>query len=232
MSDFEGFSIEDMINVKPLRGGKPADVSLHTDKLQNLGPDTVPCTSGGQMHEPKVEQLIGKLGKLKQGKRALEEEIEKIKSVSDSLEKELENLQTKVFQLEAIHKEKEEVCNKLQFQCEESEQDATRHLQLNKKTEELLEQYRYEMQDVKLKHRKLRMRFENLLHQLIDQHKNLHYVFTPERLPDELKSVENTKSQLLAAEKLKLTQLHNLDEELEKMKNQKQAQEAAAETQE
>lgn len=31
-----------------------------------------------------------------------------------------------------------------------------RHLQLNKKTEELLEQYRYEMQDVKLKHRKLR----------------------------------------------------------------------------
>lgn len=142
------------------------------------------------------------------------------------------------------------------------------------------------------------MRFENLLHQLIDQHKNLHYVFvsvcvkfspqllwedsnvtlllyyyydftqTPERLPDELKSVENTKSQLLAAgkhlrtlfsqhkccmcvntafvftfqhchwicsvltEKLKLTQLHNLDEKLEKMKNQKQAQEAAAETQE
>uniref|UniRef100_A0A3P9B7L1 Uncharacterized protein n=1 Tax=Maylandia zebra TaxID=106582 RepID=A0A3P9B7L1_9CICH len=107
-----------------------------------------------------------------------------------------------------------------------------RHLQLNKKSEELLEQYRYEIQDVKLKHRKLRMRFENQLHQLIDQHKNLHYVFTPERLPDELKSVENTKSQLLAAEKLKLTQLHNLDEELEKMKNQKQAQEAAAETQE
>lgn len=33
-------------------------------------------------------------------------------------------------------------------------------------------------------------------------------------------------------EELKLTQLHNLDEELEKMKNQKQAQEAAAETQE
>ncbi|XP_065328181.1 synaptonemal complex central element protein 1 isoform X2 [Pelmatolapia mariae] len=231
MSDFEGFRIEDMINVKPLRGGKPADVSLHTDKLQNLEPDTVPCTllSGGQMHEPKVEQLIGKLGRLKQ---ALEKEIVKIKSVSDSLEKELENLQTKVFQLEAIYKEKEEVCNKLQFQCEESEQDAARHLQLNKKSEELLEQYRYEIQDLKLKHRKLRMRFENLLHQLIDQHKNLHYVFTPERLPDELKSVENTKSQLLAAEKLKLTQLHNLDEELEEMKNQKQAQAAAAETQE
>uniref|UniRef100_A0A669E2P8 Uncharacterized protein n=1 Tax=Oreochromis niloticus TaxID=8128 RepID=A0A669E2P8_ORENI len=107
-----------------------------------------------------------------------------------------------------------------------------RQLQLNKKSEQLLEQYRYEIQDLKLKHRKLRMRFENQLHQLIDQHKNLHYVFTPERLPDELKSVENTKSQLLAAEKLKLTQLHNLDEELEEMKNQKQAQAAAAETQE
>lgn len=53
--------------MKPLRGGKPADVSLHTDKLQNLEPNTIPCASGGQMHEPKVEQLIGKLGRLKQG---------------------------------------------------------------------------------------------------------------------------------------------------------------------
>uniref|UniRef100_A0A3Q0RPH2 Uncharacterized protein n=1 Tax=Amphilophus citrinellus TaxID=61819 RepID=A0A3Q0RPH2_AMPCI len=103
------------------------------------------------MQEPKVEQLMGKLRRLKQGTVRLG-------------------------------------CN---ISC----------LQLNKKSEELLEQYRYEIQELKLKHRKQRMKFENQLDQLIEQHKNLLYVFTPERLPDELEGAQNTKSQLLAAGK-------------------------------
>ncbi|XP_044026726.1 uncharacterized protein si:ch211-199g17.9 isoform X2 [Siniperca chuatsi] len=210
MSESAGFNIDDLINVTLLKEGEG-------------------------VQEPEVEQLMGKLRRLQQGKRALEEEIKEIKSVSDSLQKELETcvvvvftVQTEAYQLEGIHKEKEELYRKLQFQCEESEQDSARQLKQNKKSDELLEQYRCEIQEFKLKHRKQRMRFENQLHQLIEQHKNLHSVFTPERLPDEIGSAENTKSQLLSAEQMKLAQLHRLAEEVKK---QKQPGTAAAETQ-
>ncbi|XP_059206147.1 synaptonemal complex central element protein 1 isoform X2 [Centropristis striata] len=182
MSQSTGFNIEDLINASPLNGG-------------------------GAAQEPKVEQLLGTLRRLQQGQRALEEEIKEIKSVSESLQKELTALQTEAYQLEGIQKEKEELCRKLEFQCEESEQDLSRQLNHNKKSEELLQQYRCEIQEFKLKQRKMRMKFENQLHQLIEQHKNLYSVFTPERLPDEIESAENTKRQLLSAEQMKLTQL-------------------------
>ncbi|KAG7237797.1 hypothetical protein INR49_031810 [Caranx melampygus] len=158
--------------------------------------------AGGDTQEPKVEQMVSKLRRLQQGKRALEEEVKDIKSVSDALKKELKNLQSEAYQLEGAHKEKEELCRKLQFQCEESEQDSTR------------------------------MKFENQLQQLIEQHKNLHSVFTPERLPVEIESAENSKCQLLSAEQLKLAQLCRLDEELEDVRKQEQLGTKAAETQE
>ncbi|KAK5883654.1 hypothetical protein CesoFtcFv8_019957 [Champsocephalus esox] len=172
MSETTGFNIGDLINV-------------------------IPLNEGGGMHEPKVEQLMGKLRRLQQGKRILEEEIKEIKCVSDSSQKELASLQTEAYQLEGILKEKEELCRKLQFQSAESEQDSVRQLNQNRKK----------------------------------QHKNLHSVFSPERLPDEITSAENRRSQLLAAEQMKLAQLHRLQEELEEMEKHKQRATTAAGTQ-
>ncbi|XP_077405056.1 uncharacterized protein LOC144037434 isoform X2 [Vanacampus margaritifer] len=70
----------------------------------------------------------------------------------------------------------QELSQKLQFQCEESELESVRLAKQNKKSEELLAQCRYEIQELKLMRRKLRMKFENQLHQLIDQHKQLHAI--------------------------------------------------------
>ncbi|XP_019946141.1 synaptonemal complex central element protein 1 isoform X2 [Paralichthys olivaceus] len=204
MSTFSGFNLEEMVNMTPLKTGQ-------------------------EPQEPRVEQLMSKLRWLLQGKRALEEEINEVKSVCDSLQKELATLQTEAYQLEGIHKEKEELCRKLQFQCEESEQDSARQLNQNQQSEELLEQYRCEIQEYKLKLRKQRMKFEKQLHQLIEQHKNLHSIFTPERLPDEIQTIESTKSQLISAEQLKLAQLFRLDEELDNVRKQKQLGATAAE---
>uniref|UniRef100_A0AAQ4PAY6 Uncharacterized protein n=1 Tax=Gasterosteus aculeatus aculeatus TaxID=481459 RepID=A0AAQ4PAY6_GASAC len=95
-----------------------------------------------------------------------------------------------------------------------------RYLKQNKKIEEQLDKYRCEIQELTLKHRKQRMKFENQLFQLIEQHKNLHSLYTPERLPEEIASAENTKSQLLLAEQMKLAQLHRLNEELVEMEKQ------------
>ncbi|XP_068189774.1 synaptonemal complex central element protein 1 [Antennarius striatus] len=166
------------------------------------------------------------------GKSELEEEIKRIKCVSESLQKELATLKDEASQLDGIHREKEELCRKLQFQCEESEKISIRELKQNKECDEVLEQYRCEIQELNFKHRKQRMKFENQLHQLIDQHKNLHSIFTLRRLPDEIESAENTKRQLLSAEQLKLAQLQGLSEELQKVKMRAAVVEAAAETQE
>ncbi|XP_053302111.1 uncharacterized protein si:ch211-199g17.9 isoform X2 [Pleuronectes platessa] len=165
--------------------------------------NVTPPKTGEEPQEPKMEQLMSKLRRLQQ-------------------------VQTEAYQLEGIHKEKEELCRKLQFQCEESEQDSVRQLNQNKKSEELLEQYRCEIQEFKLKLRKQRMKFEKQLHQLIEQHKNLHSIFSPERLPDEIQSIESTKSQLISAEQLKLAQLFHLEEELEDVRKQKQLGATAA----
>ncbi|XP_037330667.2 synaptonemal complex central element protein 1 [Pungitius pungitius] len=195
MIEMEGLDIEDMINVKLLK-------------------------EGGETLECKVEHLMGKLRRLQQGKRALEEGIKELISVMDVLQKELTTLGTENYKLEGIQKEKEDLCRKLQFQCEESEQDVVRYLKQNKNIEELLDKYQCEIQELKLKHRKQRMKFENQLYQLIEQHKNLHSLFSPERLPEEIDSAENTKSQLLIAEQMKLAQLHRLHEELVEMEKQ------------
>ncbi|XP_065804219.1 synaptonemal complex central element protein 1-like isoform X3 [Labrus bergylta] len=133
------------------------------------------------------------------GKKLLEEEIKMTKSVRDSLQKQLATLQSEAYQLEGIHKEKEELCRKLQFQYDESEQDSAS------------------------------MKFENQLQLLIEQHKNLHSVFTLERLPGEIESAEKTKSQLLSAEQMKLDRLHSLEEQLEEAKELKQPGSTAAE---
>ncbi|XP_064876154.1 uncharacterized protein si:ch211-199g17.9 [Oncorhynchus nerka] len=115
-----------------------------------------------------------------QGKRAIEEEVKEAQSLRDSLQEELDAPPDQV----------KCVCVLVH-----------RQQQLNRKSEDLIEQYRCQIQETKLKHRKHRMKFENQLQQLIEQHKNLHSVFSPDRLPAEIESVENAKSQLLKAGK-------------------------------
>ncbi|KAJ7991645.1 hypothetical protein DPEC_G00286040 [Dallia pectoralis] len=187
-----------------------------------------PMNDGWDEHvAPKVEQLTNKLRRLQQGKQTLGGELKEAQSLRDSLQEELNAVQTEAYRLEAAHKEKEEFCRILKFQCEEMEQDSTRQQQLNRKSEDLIELYRCQIQETKLRHRKQRMKFENQLQQLIDQHKNLHSLFSPDRLPSEIESVTNSKFQLLKAvwacmfiEQQKLSQLCHLEEKLDEARRQ------------
>ncbi|XP_077405055.1 uncharacterized protein LOC144037434 isoform X1 [Vanacampus margaritifer] len=136
----------------------------------------ITAKAGGGTDEPNIEQLKRKLACLQQGKKVLVEEILERKSLIHVLQKELASLQTEAYQLERTDQDKSELSQKLQFQCEESELESVRLAKQNKKSEELLAQCRYEIQELKLMRRKLRMKFENQLHQLIDQHKQLHAI--------------------------------------------------------
>uniref|UniRef100_A0A8C9S9B6 Uncharacterized protein n=2 Tax=Scleropages formosus TaxID=113540 RepID=A0A8C9S9B6_SCLFO len=100
----------------------------------------------------------------------------------------------------------------LKFAWEDVESDLKRQQQLNSKTKELIQQYTFHIQETKLKHRKLRMKFENQLQQLMDQHKHLASVYSPERLPAEVENAEKANEQLLKAEELKLIHLNHLSE--------------------
>ncbi|XP_061677221.1 synaptonemal complex central element protein 1 isoform X2 [Syngnathoides biaculeatus] len=154
MSYSGGFNMEDIIKMKP----------------------------GGGTQEPKIDQLKRELARLQQGKTILKEEITERKSLSECLQKELATLQTEAYTLERTHQAKKELSQKLQFQCEESKRESISLAELNRKSEELLSQHRCEIQELKLKRRKLRMKFENQLHQLIEQHKQLHAVIKDSQL--------------------------------------------------
>ncbi|KAJ8268137.1 hypothetical protein COCON_G00133090 [Conger conger] len=169
--------------------------------------------SGGNS-ELLMEDLLEKIKEMQQGKQVLEEDLKQAQLLRKNLQKELDTLHAKQYQMEAIEKEKEESYKVLQFKCDELECEAKRLLQLNSKSEALIEQYTFQIQEARLKHRKQRMKFENQLQQLIEQHKNLYSVYSPDRLPSEIENLENVRLQLLKAEQVKLGQLNCVAEEI------------------
>ncbi|XP_041932839.1 synaptonemal complex central element protein 1-like isoform X2 [Alosa sapidissima] len=106
--------------------------------------------------EPKVEDLVVKLRRLQQAKRTLEEELWEVQKIKGVLEQEEEALCSEAFQLDVLLKEKQEAHRVLQFKCEELDQESQRKQEQNKQKEELVEQYRYRIQEATLKHRKTR----------------------------------------------------------------------------
>ncbi|KAF7691183.1 synaptonemal complex central element protein 1 isoform X2 [Silurus meridionalis] len=164
--------------------------------------------------EVEIEALLSKLRNLKQVKLDLEQQVKEALSLRGTLSDEDSAFTAEVLKLKGILNEKQETCRKLQLKCEDLEQESKKQFELKQLKEELVQQYSCQIQETKLRHRKIRMKFENQLQQLIGQHKNLYSMFTPERLPIEVQSAKYTTEQLLKAEKQKLDQVANLQEEL------------------
>ncbi|XP_067281982.1 synaptonemal complex central element protein 1 [Pseudorasbora parva] len=160
--------------------------------------------------EPKPAGLLIKLRNLQQAKKGLEDEVKETILLRCARKEEEDTLTAEALQLEGTLNEKEELKRSLQLKCEDIQLEAQRQLEQNHQKEELVKQYSFQIQETKLKHRKIRMKFENQLQQLIEQHKNLSTVFTPQRLPAEIQSAEYTTEQLLKAEQQKLEQLTKL----------------------
>ncbi|XP_018980301.1 synaptonemal complex central element protein 1-like isoform X2 [Cyprinus carpio] len=177
--------------------------------------------SPGRRAEPKPAELLIKLRKLQQAKRHFEDEVKETMLLRGARKEEedacmymlllLPNVTAEALQLEGTLDEKEELNRSLQLKCEDLQLEAQRQLEQNHHLkEEALKQYCFQIQETKLKHRKIRMKFENQLQQLMEQHRNLSTVFTPQRLPAEIQSAEYTTEQLLKAEQQKLEQLTKL----------------------
>ncbi|XP_053718965.1 uncharacterized protein si:ch211-199g17.9 isoform X2 [Synchiropus splendidus] len=109
---------------------------------------------GEEMPEPRVDALVDELKKLQLGRTMIEDKINSVKSLYDSLTRQHDALQIKASQLDEIYNLKQEMCHKLNFQCKEFEQESIKLVEENRRVMELLRQYRCEIQEVKLKHRK------------------------------------------------------------------------------
>ncbi|XP_056876222.1 synaptonemal complex central element protein 1 [Takifugu flavidus] len=177
---------------------------------------------------PKVEELMCTLRSLQKGESNLDIEISELTCTCDSLQEELHTLEIKVHQLEEIHKQKEELFKTIEFQCEETGQDCAKQMNLSKLHCDVLEQYKCEIQELHLKLQKQRVKLENQLLDLIEQHKFLESMFSLKNLPNEIKRAETTNNQLLSVEQAKIARLCQLNEELEQVKQL----EATAKTQE
>ncbi|XP_050992971.1 uncharacterized protein si:ch211-199g17.9 [Labeo rohita] len=169
--------------------------------------------------EPKPAELLIKLRKLQQAKKNLEDEVKETMLLRCARKEEEDALTAEGLQLEATVNEKEELNRSLQLKCEDLQLEAQRELEQNHQKEEVVKQYCFQIQETKLKHRKIRMKFENQLQQFMDQHKSLSTVFTLQRLPAEIQSAEYTTEQLLKAERQKLEQLTKLPEGLSHTQN-------------
>ncbi|KAM9775995.1 uncharacterized protein ACBT44_001164 isoform 3-T6 [Syngnathus typhle] len=107
-------------------------------------------------------------------RKDLETDIMKRKSLIVCLHKDFAARQTEAYQLERTEQEKEELLQKLQLQCEESKHENVRLAERNKKSEDLISQHRSEIWELKLKQRKMKLKFENELHSMMQQHKQLY----------------------------------------------------------
>ncbi|XP_055076699.1 synaptonemal complex central element protein 1 isoform X1 [Misgurnus anguillicaudatus] len=164
--------------------------------------------------ELKPEEVLVKLKKLQQAHKDLEDEVKETILLRNIMQQEDDILNAEALQLEGTLNEKEELNRSLQLKCEDLKQETQRQLEQNHQKDELVKQYCFQIQETKLKHRKLRMMFENQLQQLMEQHKNLSTVFTPQTLPAEIQSAEYATEQLLKAEQQKHEQLAELQDRL------------------
>ncbi|XP_037120116.1 synaptonemal complex central element protein 1 isoform X2 [Syngnathus acus] len=98
----------------------------------------------------------------------------KRKSLIVCLHKHFAARQTEAYQLERTEQEKEELLQKLQLQCEESKHENVRLAERNKKSEDLISRHRSDIWELKLKQRKMKLKFENELHSMMQQHKQLY----------------------------------------------------------
>ncbi|XP_059900311.1 uncharacterized protein si:ch211-199g17.9 isoform X2 [Gadus macrocephalus] len=149
------------------------------------------------MEELKFEQLMVKLRKHQEDKLVLDGDVNESLSVHDALLEELANLRTEAYQLKATHRDKKESCRVLKFQCRESEQESA---SVCLQTIAAQQAKRGDVRTVQMPDPGIKVEAQKAA--------------TPERLPSEIESAQNSKCQLLATEILKVAQLNILEEEV------------------
>ncbi|XP_060027002.1 synaptonemal complex central element protein 1 isoform X2 [Erinaceus europaeus] len=164
--------------------------------------------------EPKVEVLINRINEVQQAKKKASEELGEARAIWETLQKELDSLNGEKVRLKEMLNKKQETLRILRLHCQEKEGKAQRKHNTLQGFQERISTLNSQIEEEKNKQRQLRLDFEEQLEDLMGQHKDLWEFHRPERLAQEIGTLDSSKEQLLKEEKLVEAKLEDVKHRL------------------
>ncbi|XP_036595903.1 synaptonemal complex central element protein 1-like [Trichosurus vulpecula] len=165
-------------------------------------------------HNPRTEEMVSVIIELQQAHKIANEQLQKSQAEREALKKELDKLNTEKTHLEEILSMKQETLNTLQQHYKEQENKIQRQQAMSQDCIQRITDLNSKIQEEKLRRRKQRMEFEQQLEELIEKHKALWELHTPETLAQEINSMASSKEQLLKEENLIQEKLDAIEKQL------------------
>ncbi|XP_074056580.1 synaptonemal complex central element protein 1-like [Macrotis lagotis] len=165
-------------------------------------------------HSPKVEKMINIIKELQQAQKISDEELRKRQAEKETLKKELDELHVEETHLKEILSMKQETLYVLQQHYREQEKKRLRQRAISQDCIRRIEDLNSHIEEEKLRRRKQRMEFGQHLEELMEKHKALWELHTPERLTQEINNMASSKEQLLKEEMLILEKLESIEKQL------------------
>ncbi|XP_078004024.1 synaptonemal complex central element protein 1-like [Phascolarctos cinereus] len=159
--------------------------------------------------------------------RTANEELQKSQAEREALKKELDEFKF-LTPLEEILSMKQKTLNLLQQHFKEEENKFQRQQAMSQDCIQRITDLNSKIQEEKLRRRKQRMEFEQQLEELMEKHKALWELHTPEMLAQEINSTASSKEQLLQEEKLIQEKLDGMEKRLPVLPHPKARAEALA----
>ncbi|XP_069422811.1 synaptonemal complex central element protein 1 isoform X2 [Ovis canadensis] len=147
--------------------------------------------------EPRVEVLINRINEVQQAKKKASEELGDARTVWETLQKELDSLSGEKVRLKEILSKKQETLRVLRLHCQDKENEAQRKQTMLQECKERISALDSQIEQEKNKQRQLRLDFEEKLEDLMGQYKDLWEFHKPERLAQEIGTLDSSKEQLL-----------------------------------
>ncbi|XP_072481918.1 synaptonemal complex central element protein 1-like isoform X2 [Notamacropus eugenii] len=165
-------------------------------------------------HNPRTEEMISVINELQQAHKIANEQLRKSQAEMEALKKELDELNMEKADLEEILSMKQDTLDILQQHYKEQENKIQRQQAVWQDSIGRVTHLNSKIQEEKRRRRKQRMEFELQLEELIEKHKALWRLHTPELLAQEINSTASSKEQLLKEEKLILEKLDAIERQV------------------
>ncbi|KAJ6655363.1 hypothetical protein lerEdw1_005555, partial [Lerista edwardsae] len=185
------------------------------DRIVKFSPSFLSFLSVVEHLEPRIEELVRRINKLQQAKKILSKELAEANEQMKALQRELEKLNNEKLSLEDIWNKKKEARRIMQLHCNEIETEIQREEKLNLKNKKKIEELTAKIQEEKVKQRRQRLQFEQLLDELMEKHKNLWELHTKEKPMADMRA---KKERLLTEEKLIQRKLAHVQDEIDLLK--------------